>query len=1366
MKTIQIKRSIGCFFHPSSFLQSFLCMMLCVLLHQAKAQTDTEFWFVAPDVSVGNQAFDTPIVLRITTLSEPSVVTISQPANPSFTPIVTNIAANSTSTVNLTPFLNQIETAPYNTVLNTGLHITSTADVSVYYEVVSGQCNCNPEIFALKGANALGTDFYVPFQNFFSNGSTYNPVPYAAINIVATENNTNVTITPTQALLGHPAGVPFTITLNQGQTWAGRAVTQAAGAHPSGTFVTSDKPIAITMSDDLVYGGSYGTCADLLGDQIVPTWRVGSEYIIMKGSLNGPDKIFVVGTQNGTSLTLGGVSSGTVNAGQTVTFDLTTPSVYLQASAPVYVLHISGFGCELGGAILPPIHCTGSYQLGFTRSTNEQFALNLMTQAGNEGGFLLNGNASLIPASAFSPVPNTNGEWVAAQIYLSTAQVPQGSGNLISNSLGLFRMGIIHGTPSGGTRYGYFSGFNVVETPIIVSSENVCEGQALSLIAETVPGAQVTWTGPNGYTATGTNQVIPQANATHSGTYNAVATMGACGSNPASITVAVNDCSHVINHYTAVTGFDPCTNSILVEAPEYFANATRALIIQMKGAEIDDSDSPAFGDITDWSTAGKYEFVNITGVEGNAITVENTLLNTYDVGGAVQLITVPQYTNLTVTEPIIAQLWNGSTGGVIVMEVIGTLTLQADINADGQGFRGGDISLSHYSGCSSMGYVYDYESGLGGRKGEGIAHYLTGADAGRGKQANGGGGGNHVNAGGGGGSNGGAGGTGGNQWSGCPTIDIGGRGGQTIVYNAADARVFMGGGGGGGHQNDGIEVGTSGAAGGGIIMIKAGSIAVQGGSINSNGAHVSTIAANDGSGGGGAGGSVLIDCPSISGTLPVRVRGGNGGSTNTNNHGTGGGGGGGVVWHSAGLPASSINTDLAGGQAGITSINTNHGATAGEQGVKLGGVVIPQSTTPFTPLVQPTINIVGVTCEGDSLKLEAQAPSAVSYTWTGPGWTATGASVMIPSLATSNTGMYYLTVMDANGCTESDSLSILVHPVTHVNLNVQICEGANYTLPDGTVVAQSGSYPVVLTTMQTQCDSLVTVNLQVTPAQTSHHTVSICQGGNYTLPNGTVVSQSGEYVTVITAPNSGCQIIDTTTVYVYPTYALQEAVSICEGETYTLPNGQSVYQSGHYDMHYTTSLGGCDSTVTYFVTVHPAPVVSFTWTPEEVHAAYTKVQFINESQNATQWLWNFGGLAVSNEREPIFQFPEMMAADYPICLHAHSQHDCMAEYCATVSIRENLIFYCPNAFTPNADGLNERFIPVISGHDPAYYKFEIFNRWGEKVFVTNNPDEGWLGDYYGGDYYVKDEIYFYRVELKEKMTTETRVFQGHITVLR
>ena len=94
-------------------------LVLCSV--SATSQQDTEFWFAAPDISSSQN--DNPIYLRFTSYSAASTITISQPANVGFTPIVVPLAANSYASVDLSPFLASIESSGANIIDDTGLKI-------------------------------------------------------------------------------------------------------------------------------------------------------------------------------------------------------------------------------------------------------------------------------------------------------------------------------------------------------------------------------------------------------------------------------------------------------------------------------------------------------------------------------------------------------------------------------------------------------------------------------------------------------------------------------------------------------------------------------------------------------------------------------------------------------------------------------------------------------------------------------------------------------------------------------------------------------------------------------------------------------------------------------------------------------------------------------------------------------------------------------------------------------------------------------------------------------------------------------------------------------------------------------------------
>lgn len=178
------------------------------------SQIDKEFWFAAPEISHSPfQVLDRPIRLNFTTYSNPCIIKVSQPAGNLPTQTL-NIPANSFQSLDLTLWIDSIESKPPNSILNYGLKIQSDNLISVYYEV--NPSGLNPELYVLKGRNALGANFKIIGQNVEANGShpNYLPIPYPSFSIVATENNTLVTINPSSDIVGHNAGIPFNISLN------------------------------------------------------------------------------------------------------------------------------------------------------------------------------------------------------------------------------------------------------------------------------------------------------------------------------------------------------------------------------------------------------------------------------------------------------------------------------------------------------------------------------------------------------------------------------------------------------------------------------------------------------------------------------------------------------------------------------------------------------------------------------------------------------------------------------------------------------------------------------------------------------------------------------------------------------------------------------------------------------------------------------------------------------------------------------------------------------------------------------------------------------------------------------------------------
>lgn len=497
--------------HNTKFKVFFTCILLLWCKYVTYSQLDTLFWFVAPEITQSHG--DRPIVFRFATLNKPAVVTISQPANPNFPTQILDISANSSKSLDLTPWIDIVENKPANTNLNYGFKITSNVQITAYYEVVTS-CNCNPDIFTLKGKNSLGNNFITPFQNFLDNASYAR----SGFNIVATENNTEITITPTKDIIGHIANVPFKIVLNKGQTYFAEASGTASGAHLSGSSIVATKKIAITLHDDTASGAPYGGCADLMGDQLIPIPVLGKEYIAIKGYLNGPDKVYIVAVNNNTQINIDGNNVGSINKGGMYVHTLSNPTAFIKGSDSICVLHQSGFGCEVGEAVLPHIVCTGSNIVPFVRSTNEFIAMNILVPAGAEDGFTFNGQTGIVNASSFKFVPASNNSWMYAQLDISS-NMSALQGASVENLKSKFHMGIIHGGSSSGCRYGYFSDFGSLKYEIKPNKTSLCEGDTLKLSSSVFMNATYDWKGPNNFTFKGPNLIFTSCNIANTGIY-------------------------------------------------------------------------------------------------------------------------------------------------------------------------------------------------------------------------------------------------------------------------------------------------------------------------------------------------------------------------------------------------------------------------------------------------------------------------------------------------------------------------------------------------------------------------------------------------------------------------------------------------------------------------------------------------------------------------------------------------------------------------------------------------------------------------------------------------------------------------------
>lgn len=199
-------------------------------------------------------------------------------------------------------------------------------------------------------------------------------------------------------------------------------------------------------------------------------------------------------------------------------------------------------------------------------------------------------------------------------------------------------------------------------------------------------------------------------------------------------------------------------------------------------------------------------------------------------------------------------------------------------------------------------------------------------------------------------------------------------------------------------------------------------------------------------------------------------------------------------------------------------------------------------------------------------------------------------------------------------------------------------------------------------------------------------------------------------------------------------------------------------EPGSYDVSVTAqTMEGCVDSRTIslpdHVKVYPEPVPGFTVDPLEASLLDPVVRIEDHAEGATMWTYEVGGERIA---EPSFTYEFEDAGQFTIRQTVRSGADCEATITRTVHVSDHL-FYAPTAFTPDGDGVNDIFLPVVRG--ARLYELVIVDRWGTERFRTTDPTKGWTGE--GSP----QGTYGYKVRLSE-FGPMGKEYLGHFTLLR
>ncbi len=434
-------------------------------------------------------------------------------------------------------------------------------------------------------------------------------------------------------------------------------------------------------------------------------------------------------------------------------------------------------------------------------------------------------------------------------------------------------------------------------------------------------------------------------------------------------------------------------------------------------------------------------------------------------------------------------------------------------------------------------------------------------------------------------------------------------------------------------------------------------------------------------------------------------------------------------------------------------------------------------TVVITVLSVPTNNMSTTICQGDSILL--------------------GGSFQ----TTAGTYNDTLAAGAANGCDSIVVTTLTVNPVATGTATATICQGDSILL-GGTYQTTAGNYVDTITGGATNgCDSILTTTLSINPINNNNSTVTICQGdsalihGNYETTAGmysqTFTNINGcdsiENVTlVVNAPTNTTQVINfcagdsvilggntyytnTTVVDTFTnaigcdsliTYQITQRdtfntinnVSICDGESVFLQGGNQT-TSGTYVDNY-TSVYGCDSLVTTHLTVNPLPIA---FAGNDTTVGYNSTITLNGSGGIV-YTWNPStGLSCSNCANPTVTITN----ETTFYLMVTDANGCSSTDQVTIFMDDSFVFFVPNIFSPNGDNENDVF--YVRGQGFKSISINIFNRWGQKVFESDDVNTGWDGTFNGQEMNTGVFVYYINLELYNGDKVQK---QGNITLVR
>ncbi|MFM9026886.1 MAG: PKD domain-containing protein [Bacteroidota bacterium] len=454
------------------------------------------------------------------------------------------------------------------------------------------------------------------------------------------------------------------------------------------------------------------------------------------------------------------------------------------------------------------------------------------------------------------------------------------------------------------------------------------------------------------------------------------------------------------------------------------------------------------------------------------------------------------------------------------------------------------------------------------------------------------------------------------------------------------------------------------------------------------------------------------------------------------------------LWSPGNLNGSTVNQVVAGVYS-VVATDAN-----GCTGTSSVSVTQP---SPFTfSLISSALGI----CDGESVVLTAVGANSVTWPDGSNGSTLTAS----PTQTTN----YTVIGADASGCSDTQSVSVNVHPLPIATAQAtKACEGQPLSFTDNSSISSGGIVSYAWSFGDGTTSALS--NPIHTYGSVGVYQVAILVGSDQGCLDSTTVT-----ATVYELPEplftadrlAGCPplTVNFQDNSLVGSGTLQSWYwSVSNGTSYAAQNPTMVFGSpGRYDVSLTTvSTTGCSDDTIYgqYIEVYSEPVADFRPNPERLSEFNAGVTLIDQSAGAVSWRWSFGDSTTSNLQSPNHTYAT--AGTYTIELIVTSSNGCVDTITKVIIVDNETTVYIPSAFSPNGDEKNELF--SIQGIGFSDFKMDIFDRWGLLIYSTDRAENGWDGKYKNRE--CQADVYVYRIRFRDIHETPFD-YSGKVTLVR